>query len=96
MAATGRDLLGRLADLGEGAIQRLPDVPGGERVFGALNSLRDQLGELQKRVRRLEELERRLGALEKKVDRLAKASGAAPARRGSSARTPRSSSPKQD
>jgi uncharacterized membrane protein YccC len=74
MAVARKDLLTRLADLSEDAIQRLAEVPGGERVFGAFNSLRDQLGELQKRVRGLEDLERRLAALEKKVDRLAKGS----------------------
>jgi uncharacterized protein involved in exopolysaccharide biosynthesis len=66
------DLLGRLADLSEDAIQRLSDAPGAERVLGALNTLRDRLDELQKRVRGLEELEQRLTALERKVDKLAK------------------------
>jgi hypothetical protein len=66
------DLLGRLADLSEDAIQRLSDAPGAERVLGALNTMRDRLDELQKRVRGLEELEQRLTALERKVDRLGK------------------------
>jgi len=63
------DLLGRLADLSEDAIQRLSDAPGAERVIGALNTMRDRLDELQKRVRGLEELEQRLTALERKVDK---------------------------
>jgi uncharacterized protein involved in exopolysaccharide biosynthesis len=66
------DLLGRLADLSEDAIQRLSDAPGAERVLGALNTMRDRLDELQKRVRGLEALEARLTALERKVDRLGK------------------------
>jgi hypothetical protein len=66
------DLLGRLADLSEDAIQKLSDVPGAERVTGAINSLRARVDELQKRVRGLEELEKRLEALERKVDKLAK------------------------
>ncbi len=71
MAGTRRnDLLGRLADLSEEAIQRLSDAPGADRVLGALNSMRDRVDELQKRVRGLEELEKRLAALERKVDKL--------------------------
>jgi hypothetical protein len=73
MAGTRRtDLLGRLADLSEEAIQRLSDAPGADKVLGALNALRDRTDELQKRVRGLESLEQRLAAVERKVDRLAK------------------------
>ena len=64
------DLLGRLADLSEDALQRLSDAPGAERVLGALNSMRDRVDELQKRVRGLEDLEKRVAALERKVDKL--------------------------
>jgi hypothetical protein len=73
MAAKRNDLLGRLADLSEEAIQRLGDVPGGDRALGALNALRDRTDELQRRVRGLEGLEQRLADLEKKVDALSKA-----------------------
>jgi hypothetical protein len=66
------DLLGRLADMSEEAIQRLSDAPGADRVLGAMNALRDRTDELQKRVRGLESLEKRLAAVERKVDRLAK------------------------
>jgi uncharacterized protein involved in exopolysaccharide biosynthesis len=71
------DILGRLADLSEDAIQRLSDAPGAERVLGALNTMRDRLDELQKRVRGLEELEARLTALERKVDKLGKSGSSA-------------------
>ncbi len=64
------DLLTRLVDAGEEAIQRLADVPGGDRVVGTVNAMRDRVEELQKRVRGLEDLDRRLAALEKKVDKL--------------------------
>jgi uncharacterized protein involved in exopolysaccharide biosynthesis len=64
------DLLGKLADLSEDAIQRLSDAPGADRALGALNNLRDRMDELQKRVRGLEDLEKRLTALERKVDKL--------------------------
>jgi hypothetical protein len=68
--ARRNDLLGRLADLSEEAIQRLSDAPGADRIAGALTATRDRVDELQKRVRGLEELEKRLGALERKVDKL--------------------------
>lgn len=72
--ATARrsDLLGRLADLSEEAIQRLTEVPGADRAVGALNALRERTDELQRRVRGLEGMEQRLAALERKVDKLAK------------------------
>ena len=73
--ARKQDLLGRLADLSEEAIQRLAEAPGADRVANALTGLRERVDELQKRVRGLEDLEKRLTALEKKVDRLAKRSG---------------------
>jgi hypothetical protein len=71
MAGTRRtDLLGRLADMSEEAIQRLSDAPGADKLLGAMNALRDRTDELQKRVRGLENLEQRLSALERKVDKL--------------------------
>ncbi len=86
MAGTRRtDLLGRLADMSEEAIQRLNDVPGADKVLGAMNTLRDRTDELQKRVRGLEALEQRLATLEKKVEKLSKA----PAAKSSSGTTPK-------
>ena len=72
------DLLSKLAELSEEAIHRLQEAPGGDRIVGAMNSMRDRLDELQKRVRGLDELEGRLSALEKKVAKLQK--DAAPAK----------------
>jgi DNA repair exonuclease SbcCD ATPase subunit len=81
--ARSKDLLARLADLSEEAIQRLSDAPGADKVAGTLNSVRERLDELQRRVRGLEDLEKRLIALEKKVDRLSKNSASSgSARRG--------------
>lgn len=80
------DLLGRLADLSEEAIQRLGDAPGADRVLGAMNAMRDRLDELQRRVRGLESLEERLTALERKVDKLAK-SGASTAKKPAAKKT---------
>jgi hypothetical protein len=74
------DLLGRLADLSEEAVQRLSDAPGGEKVLGAVNTLRDRTDELQKRVRGIETLEQRLATLERKVDKLMKSDGSTSSR----------------
>ena len=81
--ATARrsDLLGRLADLSEEAIQRLTEVPGADRAVGALNALRERTDELQRRVRGLEGMEQRIAALERKVDKLGKSSAPASASR---------------
>lgn len=68
------DLLGKLAELSEEAIHRLQDAPGGDRLVGTMNAMRDRVDELQRRVRGIDELERRLTALERKVDKLAKGS----------------------
>ncbi len=65
-----RDLLGRLADLSEEAIQRLSEAPGADRVLQALKGLGDRVDELQRRTRGFEELEQRLSTLEERVDAL--------------------------
>jgi hypothetical protein len=87
------DLLGKLADFGEEAMQRLSDAPGGDRLLGALNATRERVDELQKRVRGLEDLEKRLAALERKVDKLAQGStsGASTSRSSSKTTTTKSS-----
>jgi hypothetical protein len=86
------DLLGKLADLSEDAIQRLSDAPGADRALGALNTLRDRMDELQKRVRGLEDLEKRLSALERKVDKLSKGGSASTSSRPSKKATSTKSS----
>jgi polyhydroxyalkanoate synthesis regulator phasin len=71
------DLLGKLAELSEEAIHRLQDAPGGDRVVGTMNAMKDRLDELQRRVRGIDELEARLSALERKVEKLSKDAGSA-------------------
>lgn len=78
MADQTKDLLARLTDLSEGAIQRISEAPGADKALQALKSLGDRVDELQRRTRGFEELEKRLTALEKKVDGMAK-----PARKSS-------------
>ena len=60
-------LVARLTDAGEEALQRLAELPGGQRALGAINELRAGVDELGKKVRGLEELERRVARLEKQV-----------------------------
>ena len=98
--ATARrgDLLGRLADLSEEAIQRLTEVPGADRAVGALNALRERTDELQRRVRGLEGMEQRLAALERKVEKLSKSSSSSASSSRSTAKkttTTKSSSAKK-
>jgi hypothetical protein len=97
MADPKQDLLTRLADLSEGAVQRLSEAPGADRALQALKGLADRVDELQRRTRGFEELERRLTTLEKRVDSLAKpkparkpkpASGARPAKSGTTPKLP--------
>jgi hypothetical protein len=77
--AAQKDLLSRLADAGEEAIQRIAKAPGGENVLKAVNASRDRIDELQKRVRGIEGLEKRVAALEKKVAALSKPAKPKPA-----------------
>jgi uncharacterized protein involved in exopolysaccharide biosynthesis len=73
MAERRQDLLGRLADLSEEAVQRLAEAPGADRALQALKGLGDKVDELQRRTRGFEELEKRLSTLEKRVDAMSKA-----------------------
>lgn len=77
MADRKQDLLGRLADISEEAIQRLAEAPGADRALQALKGLGDRVDELQRRTRGFEELQTRLAVLEKKVDALSKSASSA-------------------
>jgi hypothetical protein len=85
--ARRNDLLGKLADLSEEAMQRLSDAPGADRLVGAINATRERVDELQKRVRGMDDLEKRLATLERKVEKLAKSSASAGSSSRSSSKT---------
>jgi hypothetical protein len=72
MADPKQDLLNRLSDLSEGAVQRLSEAPGADRALQALKGLGDKVDELQRRTRGFDQLEKRLSTLEKRVDSMAK------------------------
>jgi hypothetical protein len=74
-----KDFVTRLADAGEEALQRLADLPGGQKALTAMNDLRTRVDDLAKKVRGIDALEARIAKLEKEVAALKKAK--APARR---------------
>ena len=76
MTEQKQDLLSRLADLSEEAIQKLADAPGADKVLHAFKGLADKVDELARRTKGYEELEHRLTALEQQVSELTKGSSA--------------------
>ncbi len=62
-----KDFVTRLADAGEEALQRLSDLPGGQRAVGAFNDLRVRVDELGKKVRGIDALEARVAKLEREL-----------------------------
>jgi hypothetical protein len=93
MADVNKDLVARLTDLSEGAIQRLSEAPGAERALQALKSLADRVDDLQRRTRGFEEIEKRLTTLEKRVDSLAKPKAARKPASGTAAHPPKPGPP---
>lgn len=77
-----KDFVARLADAGEDALQRLAELPGGQRALNAFNDLRVRVDDLAKKVRGIDALEARIAKLEKEVGALKKAK--TPARRPTS------------
>jgi hypothetical protein len=70
VAPPRQSIVDRLADLGEEAIQRIGNAPGGDKVLAAMAGTRDRLDDLQKRVRGLEALDKRVEAMERRLDKL--------------------------
>lgn len=72
-AASGeKDFMARLTDAGEEALQRLTELPGGQRAVTAFNDLRNRVDELAKKVRGIDALEARVTKLEKELAALKK------------------------
>ena len=74
-----KDFVTRLADAGEEALQRLSELPGGQKALTAANDLRARVDDLAKKVRGIDALEERVAKLEKELAALKKAK--APARK---------------
>lgn len=78
--ALEKDLVTRLADVGEEALQRLADLPGGQRAVNAVHELRVRVDDLANKVRGIDALEARIAKLEKELAAL-KRPRKAPAKR---------------
>jgi hypothetical protein len=81
-ASGDKDFVTRLADAGEDALQRLAELPGGQRALNAFNDLRLRVDDMGKKVRGIDALEARVAKLEKEIGALKKAK--TPARRPTS------------
>jgi len=81
-----KDVIARLADAGEEALQRIADLPGGKSMLKTMGDVRDRLDVMAVKLRTLDPLERRVSRIEKRLDSLEKPK--APARRSA---TPRKS-----
>ena len=64
----------RLADAGEEALQKLTELPGGQKAVTAFNDLRNRVDELAKKVRGIDALEARVTKLEKDLAAVKKSS----------------------
>ena len=71
-AASDKDFVSRLADAGEDALQRISELPGGQKALTAVNDLRGRVDEMTKKVRGIDALEARVAKLEKEVAALRK------------------------
>ncbi len=80
-----KDIFTRVQVLGEEALQKLADVPGGSKLLDMANQSRGRLDEIQKRLRGLDVLERRVDELEA---RLVKLEGGTPAKPAATAKKP--------
>lgn len=76
---TEKDFVSRLADAGEDALQRIADLPGGQKALTAYNDLKTRVDDLGKKVRGIDALEERVVKLEKEVAALKKSN--APSRK---------------
>jgi hypothetical protein len=75
---TSQDVIGRLAGRGEDALQRLVELPGGNKALRAFNDLRARVDDLSKKVRGVDALEQRVTKLEKELATLKRAQKPAP------------------
>jgi hypothetical protein len=73
-SAGSKDFLTRLTEAGEDALQRLSELPGGQKAVSALNDLRARVDDLNRKVRGLDELEARVAKLEKEIASLKRSS----------------------
>jgi phage shock protein A len=85
--AKQKDVITRLAEQGEEAFQRIAEVLGGVRFVEAMNSMRERVDDLSKKIRSLDPLEKRVTELERRLDALSKPERSTRARRAAATRT---------
>jgi hypothetical protein len=86
-----KDVVTRLSDKGEDALQRLSDLPGGKLMLKAVADVRTGIDELATKLRRIDPLERRVASIEKRLDSLERPKGkAAATSRSTAAKKPAS------
>jgi DNA repair ATPase RecN len=96
-----KDILSRVTDLGNEALHRLSEVPGGARLVEMANDSKSRLDDVQKKLRGLDALEKRVAKLEQQLAAQSKPPAAArkPAARKPAAKTSstakRSAAPKR-
>jgi polyhydroxyalkanoate synthesis regulator phasin len=73
------EIVSKLADKGEEALQKIAGSPAAQKLLDALTGLRDRIDELQRRVSGVEALEKRVAELEKRVKALQKPAAKKPA-----------------
>jgi len=81
-----KDLVSRLTEAGEDALQRLAELPGGQRAVTAFNDLKNRVDELSKKVRGIDALEARVAKLEKELAALKRGSSSSSSARRSTSR----------
>ena len=86
MASRKQGLLGMSEEL----IARISDLPYAKNLVEGLNTLRERVDDLQRRMRGLDELTKRVAALERRVDQLSGGSRRAPSSKSARARTTKS------
>jgi hypothetical protein len=65
-----KDVIGRLADKGEEALQKLADLPGGKSLVKAMGDIRTRLDDTTTKLRKLDPLERRVSSIERRLKAL--------------------------
>jgi chaperonin cofactor prefoldin len=65
-----KDVITRLADKGEEALQKLGDLPGGKSLLKAVGDIRTRLDDTSAKLRKLDPLERRVSSIENRLNAL--------------------------
>lgn len=87
-----KDVVSRLTETGEEALQKLLQNPGTAKLLSTANALKERVDELTKRMRSLDPLEKRVAELEKRLDDLTKPKRA-PAAKKPAAKKPAAKKP---